>query len=303
MDGLVAAAPVDGAPAVSGVPFYKMTGSGNDFVILDGRVSSPDQWPEPRVKAVCDRRNGVGADGLVVLAPSASDSVRMIYWNADGSRSAMCGNAALCCGRLAVRLGFVSEGEFCLLTDAGPVRVTSSKSGAVEINLPDFQLPSPFRAVAPDSGERWIALVTVGVPHLVVRVDDIEAVEPAVRGRWLRHHPALGPAGANVNFVAHGAAPTDPWLIRTYERGVEDETLACGTGTVAAAAALAARHEASLPVTFRSRGGPQLGVRGQVKSAAFSDAWLAGEGRLLFRGVWGEEGEALSAVATHPNPT
>lgn len=275
---------------MTGVPFYKMTGSGNDFVILDGRETNPEQWPEARVRAICDRRNGVGADGLVILTPLAAEAVRMFYWNSDGSPGAMCGNAALCCSRLATRLQLVRPGEFCLVTDAGPVRVRSNPDGHPEISLPDFDAPRPFLSASLNDGERWISQVTVGVPHLVVRVDDIEAAEPATRGRSLRFHPALGSAGANVNFVAPaGPASGPPWLIRTYERGVEGETLACGTGTVAAAVALAFRGEAPLPLTFRSRGGPELSVRAQLAPDRISGAWLGGEGRLLFRGSWDPE--------------
>jgi diaminopimelate epimerase len=272
---------------MTGVPFYKMTGSGNDFVILDGRSAGPEQWPEARVRAICDRRNGVGADGLVILTPLTSDSVRMTYWNSDGSPGAMCGNAALCCGRLAAELQLVPPGEFCLVTDAGAVRVRSPDAHHhAEINLPDFDPPTPFERTALAEGESWISMVTVGVPHLVVRVNDIETVEPATRGRFLRFHPALGSAGANVNFVAPDTQSVGVWLIRTYERGVEGETLACGTGTVAAAVSLATHREARLPLTFRSRGGLELSVRAQVSADRISEPWLGGEGRLSFRGVW-----------------
>jgi diaminopimelate epimerase len=131
-----------------------------------------------------------------------------------------------------------------------------------------------------------MALLTVGVPHLVVRVEDTEEVDVTARGRTLRHDPRLGPAGANVNFVSPAASANQPWLIRTYERGVEGETLACGTGTVAAALALARRAETGLPATFLSRGGPELTVRADLNSSKATDVWLGGQGQLVFRGVW-----------------
>lgn len=266
--------------------FYKMTGSGNDFVVLDGRTAS-DQWSPTQIRTLCDRRNGVGADGMVILTPAPPDGLRMIYWNSDGSRGAMCGNAALCCGRLAVQLGMIPAGQFCLLSDAGGVLVKSPAQGhSAEINLPAFELPRPFSGAPLASGERWMSLVTAGVPHLVIRVEDIETVEPAIRGRDLRHHPSLGPQGANVNFVSAPVAAGGRWLIRTYERGVEGETLACGTGTVATAVALAARGEAVLPLQFQSRGGPELSVRASLDQARATNVWLRGEGRLLFEGVW-----------------
>jgi diaminopimelate epimerase len=264
-----------------------MTGSGNDFVVLDGRFTSADRWPPDRVRAICDRRNGVGADGLVILTPSTAEGVRMSYWNSDGSHGAMCGNAALCSGRLAVDLEMVQPGEFCLLTDAGVVRVRSQAQGdQAEISLPDCDLPRAVDDLPAAAGEQWLALGTVGVPHIVIRVHDIEAVDVLGRGRLLRAHPRLGPEGANVNFVSAPAGSGEPWLIRTYERGVEGETLACGTGTVASALALAAREEARVPLTFKSRGGPQLRVRARLGTARATDLWLGGEGRLLFRGVW-----------------
>jgi diaminopimelate epimerase len=271
-----------------GMLFYKMTGSGNDFVMLDGRATSPEQWGPARVRAICDRRKGVGADGLVILTPDTAGTVRMSYWNSDGSHGAMCGNAALCSSRLSVYLEMVPPGEFCLLTDAGMVRVISrsqADTDTAEINLPDANLPREVPDIRLMSGEQWMLQGTVGVPHLVVRVDDVEAVDVLSRGRQLRTDPKLGPVGANVNFVSRKAQGSS-WLIRTFERGVEGETLACGTGTVAAALSLAVRGEGDLPLTFQSRGGPELVVRGQVESTPVTDIWLSGQGRLLFRGIW-----------------
>jgi diaminopimelate epimerase len=272
---------------VRGTSFYKMTGSGNDFVMLDGRMTTAEQWSPARIRAICDRRSGVGADGLVILSPSGASEVRMRYWNSDGSHGELCGNAALCGGRMAVQLGLVPAGEFGLRTDAGMVRVRASAIGQdAEINLPDFDAPRAFGAVERILGERWMAFVTVGVPHLVIRVEDIEQVDVPGRGRHLRFHSALGTPGANVNFTSPSPDSPELWLIRTYERGVEGETLACGTGTVAAAAALACSGEARLPVRFRSRGGPELAVRAHLTGSRATGAWLTGEGRLLFRGVW-----------------
>ncbi len=271
---------------MKGTLFYKMTGSGNDFVMLDGRATKPERWSPRRVRALCDRRTGIGADGLVILTPETSGTVRMSYWNSDGSHGAMCGNAALCSGRLSVELEMVSPGEFCLLTDAGMVRVISqAQHDEAEISLPDVELPRASEIEA-SSGERWLSFGAVGVPHLIVRVDDVEDADVLGRGARLRSDPRVGPAGANVNFIGQAGDGDSRWLIRTFERGVEGETLACGTGTVAAALALGSRSEASLPVRFRSRGGPELTVRARLEGSRASDIWLAGQGRLLFRGVW-----------------
>jgi diaminopimelate epimerase len=167
------------------------------------------------------------------------------------------------------------------------VRARSDGSaGTPEINLPDFPLPADVPGLEPWAEERWLVFASVGVPHLVARVEDVERVDLGVRGRSLRLDPSFQPAGANVNFVSSPAPQHSQWLIRTYERGVEGETLACGTGTVAAAVALAARGEARLPVRFRSRAGAELMVRAELTDELASDVWLQGEGRLVFRAVW-----------------
>ena len=267
--------------------FYKMSGSGNDFIVFDGRSIARHEWSAAEIRLLCHRRNGVGADGLVLLTPAPPDGLRMTYWNADGSRGAMCGNAALCCGRLAVQLHLVPAGQFCLQTDVGTVMVrTPRRDETAEINLPDFDILETFSGVPLAAGERWMMFGRAGVPHLVIAVDDIELVDPATRGRALRHHPSLGAEGANVNFIARPSSQGSRWLIRTYERGVEAETLACGTGTVAAAISLAARGEADLPLVFQSRGGSELRVAAVIKGSRASDVWLGGEGRLVYEGLW-----------------
>jgi diaminopimelate epimerase len=282
----VAPAQGDGRAPVTELQFYKMTGSGNDFVVFDGRSTPARIWTPERIRAVCDRRHGVGADGLVILSPGDPGAVRMTYWNNDGSRGAMCGNAALCCTRLAKVMNLISTDTFCLLTDSGPVPVRAlSDANYAEINLPDVSALTQQALPSSGSGEAWISFLRVGVPHLVIRVDDVGAVDVAGRGQALRSDPVLGQEGANVNFVS----PSDQsrlWLIRTYERGVEGETLACGTGTAAAAAALVWRGEASFPVVLRSRGGLRLQVRGRLEADLCSQIWLSGEGRVVYRGVW-----------------
>ena len=269
---------------MKGTVFYKMTGSGNDFVLLDGRSTTPDEWSRRRILEICDRRSGVGADGLVILSPE-DDAVRMTFFNSDGSRAAMCGNAALCSARLSAHLELGPAEGVRLLTDAGVVATRCLDHGErAEIRLPDALVPKAASAIATEAGERSIWLGCVGVPHVIVLVDDIEAVDVMGRGRRLRHDPATGPEGANANFIA--SPGNGPWLIRTFERGVEGETLACGTGTVAAALAVAARAGAKMPLEFRSWGGELLTVRASVKADVATDVWLGGQGKLVFRGVW-----------------
>ncbi len=271
---------------MKGTVFYKMTGSGNDFIMLDGRTSAGCDWTKELITEVCDRRSGVGADGVVLLTPEGPGEVRMVYFNADGSRAAMCGNAALCATRLAAHLEMGPAVGLRLLADAGAVETCCTEpDDRAEIRFPDTDVPKPVTSIAKAPGEREIWLGTVGVPHLLVLVDDVGTVDVPGRGGALRFDPVSGPAGANVNFLSPGD-PAGPWLIRTYERGVEAETLACGTGTAAAALALATRGHLELPAEFRSAGGEVLTVRSRLDGGRAADLWLGGQGRLVFRGVW-----------------
>jgi diaminopimelate epimerase len=263
--------------------FYKMTGSGNDFVVLDGRYHQLDDWPVERIRALCDRRRGIGADGLVVLE-TGPGAVRMHYFNADGSRAEMCGNAALCSTRLAASLGLADPARVNLDTDSGLLRSRVVGPGwLAELGFPEAPIPRPL-PIPLESGERAAYHGIVGVPHLVVEVDDIDAVDLIRRGRALRYDARFGPAGTNVNFVAGTPDPDAGWAMRTYERGVEAETLACGTGTVATALALAGNGRAALPLRIRSRSGAVFSIAGTVGPDRATDVWLAGEGRLVFTG-------------------
>lgn len=275
-----------------GTPFIKMTGSGNDFVFVDGRYSPVRDWPADRISAACDRRRGIGADGLVVLEAEADGPVRMHYFNADGGRAALCGNAALCSTRLAVRLGLASAAGMVLRTDAGELQTRCTGPGHLaEIRFPAFPVP-PAVDLDPAHGETGPAwLGDIGVPHLIVPVTSLGAVDVPGRGRVLRFDPRYGPAGTNVNFVARltGDPEAPGWGVRTYERGVEGETMACGTGTVCAAFALARAGLAELPLRVRTGSGSVLSVSGRIEGDRCEDVWLCGEGRVVFDGVW-EEG-------------
>ncbi|HXG44788.1 MAG TPA: diaminopimelate epimerase [Gemmatimonadales bacterium] len=271
---------------MKGTVFYKMTGSGNDFIMLDGRYTGPADWPAERIVELCDRRMGVGADGLVILTALGDGRVRMDFWNCDGSRAAMCGNAALCSTRLAAFLRMAPAGGMRLVTDAGEFLTRCRATGEeAELNLPDFALPDAPPSLRLRAGESDGTLVVVGVPHLVIRVENLEQPDLMTRGCELRWDPVLGPAGANVNFVTPANGEAGTWSLRTYERGVEGETLACGTGAVAAAAALAQGGFARLPVRIRTRSGRILTVSADLSGREVRNVWLAGEGRLVFTGV------------------
>ena len=261
-----------------------MTGSGNDFVVLDGREHDPAGWPAERIRSVCDRRLGVGADGIVHLGLLPDGAIRMVYYNADGSPAEMCGNAALCSTRLAVRLGIANPDRIRLATDAGMLESRClGPEWMAELKFPSAEVPRSI-AIPLLKGERLAFQGTVGVPHTIILVDDVAGVDVETRGRELRSAPVFEPAGSNINFVGATGNDATPWALRTYERGVEAETLACGTGTIAAALALGGVRLAELPVRIRSRSGSIYSVSGSLGADTATDIWLCGEGRLVFTG-------------------
>jgi len=264
--------------------FHKLTGSGNDFIFVDARTEPAGPLEQPSViDALCARGTGVGADGIVFVEPPRQPSQRFSirYLNRDGSLAELCGNASLCSVRLAAELGIVGEGEeFEFGTTAGPARGRFTVDGP-EIDLQPVADLTPQARFTTQAGERRIGFATVGVPHVVVLCADIEAVDVVGRGRPMRYDPSLR-AGANVNFVA----PMDDgsWAVRTYERGVEAETLACGTGSVATAALLSHWGEATGPTVIRTRSGLPLRVRFRETVPGTVTPSLSGEGRIVFRG-------------------
>ena len=272
-------------PHLIGLPVYKMTGSGNDFVMLDARVSTPADWTPEDMQAVCARGTGIGADGIVFVAPgSQPGAVRMTYYNADGSHAAMCGNAALCSTTLAAHLGLGTPDGVDLETDAGTYRSRAIEAGRAELHLAPIDAPAAVPGLSLVANERQAALSRVGVPHLIVLVDNVDNVALQERGRALRFDSGLAPEGANVNFISQDEAGA--WRMRTYERGIEGETLACGTGAVGAACAIQEWGLGQLPINIQSRSGRVLGVRAtKAQSGRYDDVWLAGEGRMVFRGV------------------
>ena len=268
----------------TGRVFYKMSGSGNDFVVVDAMTSPADGLMlPPAVQALCARGTGIGADGLVLLEPSGIADYRMTYLNSDGSRADLCGNASLCSARLASELGLFQGRSFRIETDAGILNARLLDDGP-EIDLQpvvDVRRNLPFR-LAP--GERAIGYALAGVPHLVVRVDDSATVDVGERGRSLRNDPSLE-HGANVNFVSCDAGGA--WRVRTFERGVEGETLACGTGAVATAILLAEAGEINEVVSLITRAGRALRVRLARDGAGWLPS-LSGEARIVFQGQFGE---------------
>jgi diaminopimelate epimerase len=274
-------------PVGAGRQFYKMTGSGNDFVFFDVR-SEPAGALETveGIRELCAPGTGIGADGIVFLSNDPAADFRIRYYNRDGSLASLCGNASLCSARLARELGIASgEGDFRFESDDGMIRARI-REGIPEIDLQPIRELDPAFLESLHDGEQRIGFARVGVPHLVLLVDDVDQVDVLGRGRPLRSHPALTD-GANVNFVSPD--PSGAWRIRTYERGVEDETLACGTGTVAAAALLAAWGLGAAETSLVTRSGRPLTVRFATREGATIPS-LGGEGRIVFRGELPSDG-------------
>jgi len=275
--------------------FWKMSGSGNDFVVFDSRELEEDAGPWERpaaVQALCARGTGVGADGVVVLAKPgrAGAALAMRYYNSDGSRGAFCGNATLCVTRLATDLGIGTGGQLTIQTDSGLVPARMGPAGP-EIDLPavsESLTDVPNLRVA--EGERRIGFALAGVAHLVVRCDDVERVAVSERGRELRWSD-FRPGGANVNFVS---VRDGRWSIRTFERGVEGETLACGSGAIASAILLARWNESGDATSLITRSGRALRVRLGRKGESWKPK-LAGEGRIVFTGELAEWSPAAAA--------
>ena len=238
--------------------FVKMHGAGNDFVMIDGRnLSGP--LTAPTVAALCDRRTGIGADGLIVLGQAkASDAdFVMTYFNADGYPAEMCGNGARCSVAFAHTIGLA--GRSCRFdTDAGTLDGALREDGTVDVALPSWR-DLDLDVKVTESPWPTLHRCNTGVPHLVIPVDDVSDVPVAEWGRRLREDPLFAPAGTNVNWIAP-TAEGDGYRIRTYERGVEAETLACGTGASAAAVVMCQLKEATSPVTMYTRGGHRLVV-------------------------------------------
>lgn len=257
---------------------FRLSGAGNDFLAL----AEPERLPGPEaIRAWCTRGLSLGADGLFILSRRAG-TVVMDYFNADGRPAELCLNGTRCAARLAFELGW-AEGEVALVTGAGPVTARAAGATRVAVELPLVAEPPRELTVELD-GRLWEGLrTTVGVPHLVLPwAESLAAAPVATVGPRLRRHPAFGGDGANVNFVRF-AAP-ERMEIRTYERGVEAETLACGTGVVAAAAVGLLIRRVRLPAVALTRGGHELEVDAETRGRRMPKSWtLTGDARLLAR--------------------
>lgn len=263
--------------------FWKMNGAGNDFVVVDNRDGSHDLSRE-QIALICNRQRGVGADGYLAVEPAQNGAdFRMRYYNADGGEAEMCGNGARCFARFVNQLEGNSLSGTSFETIAGVIR---SEFLGDEVRI---QLSEPFDLVLGAeldlAGETYtVHSVNTGVPHAVLFVDDLVGVDIRKLGSATRFHDHFAPAGTNVNFV--GVLAPDHIAIRTYERGVEDETLACGTGMVACAII---HHELTgtpSPIKVNVAGGETLEVAFEKsESGTYENVTLLGPAEFTFEGT------------------
>ena len=264
--------------------FVKMNGAGNDFVMLDNR-SGNLHLTEQQINLLCDRHRGIGADGLLVLEIVKNETpYRMRYYNADGIEVEMCGNGARCFTQYLAQLEKIS-GQIAFQTQAGIIQGTLQGNQVQILMSAPFDLQLNKQLQLDQDQKRELHSINTGVPHAVLFVNDLEIAPVVEKGRKIRHHAHFAPAGTNVNFVQI----KEPQLlaIRTYERGVEDETLACGTGVVASALIHHLLSGAPSPIFVITQGGDKLQVDFQTTEnpLQITQVALTGPADFVFSGT------------------
>ena len=264
------------------LPFVKMSGTGNDFILIDHRKPRIAREVMPEfARLVCRRRFSVGADGLIFIEDSDQADFKWLFFNADGSEAEMCGNGARCAAR------------FAYINGIAPAHMRfETIAGLIEANVSDINVsvlmttPKEFRLdVEIDSDGKPLLLHTVdtGVPHAVIFVDNYDQIDVRKLGSLIRHHQEFMPAGTNVNFVM--PLEGGGYKVRTYERGVENETMACGTGAVAVALIAAVKGMADSPVRIVTSGNDQLSIIFDLKKGpAATNVFLKGPAHVIYNG-------------------
>jgi len=257
------------------IPFHKYQGTGNDFVLIDQRKTRHLTRTDTKIiQHLCDRRFGIGGDGLILLQNHPDHDFEMIYFNADGRESTLCGNGGRCIVAFAKHLGIINQKANFLAID-GPHEATINGHDYVSLRMLD--VPT-F-----EQGEDYFVIDT-GSPHYVVFVEDLDDIDVVENGQAIRYSQRFKKEGINVNFVEK---QKDQLLVATYERGVEDETLSCGTGVTAAAIAYQALHDTpeTGEVAIHSKGG-QLSVKlSKNEKGGAANIWLQGKATRVFEGV------------------
>jgi diaminopimelate epimerase len=275
--------------------FYKMTGTGNDFILIDNRNGILDaDHCQDFVRKACRHKLSVGADGVILIENDPEIDFRWRFFNADASEAEMCGNGARCAARFAYLTGIVNKRKLSFRTIAGIIRAELLENSVKVLMTSPHGLELGIRLEA--EGRPFnLDFINTGVPHAVcfAATDrELESTDVEHWGRALRFHPHFQPAGANVNFVL----VRDPHdiVVRTYERGVEGETLACGTGAIASTLIAAARDQVASPVEVKTRSGESLTIHFQRRQMGqtgpeFGEVYLEGEARVSYEAdLWSE---------------
>jgi diaminopimelate epimerase len=268
------------------IEFFKMSGSGNDFILIDNRnqslnVSNITDF----VKTVCERKVSVGADGLIIIENSDRADFRWRFFNADGSEVEMCGNGGRCAARFATIKGIAKE-NLSFETQAGIIDA-EVRGDVVKLRLTDpHQMRVDF-SIPIEKQSSEVSFINTGVPHVVHFVKNLDMFDVFAIGRKIRYHSEFQPAGTNANFVETKDRKTI--RVRTYERGVEDETLACGTGAVASALISSAKGLVESPVDVRVQSGELLKIYFSKADSGFRDIYLEGKAKVVYEGrIWDE---------------
>ena len=268
------------------IPFMKMSGSGNDFILIDHREPFlKEDRLKDFIQKVCQRRVSVGADGLILIERSKKADFKWRFYNADASEPEMCGNGGRCAARFAYLKGIAGP-SLKFETLAG---ILSAQVDGKKVKL---EMTKPFglkldETLLVDGEKEVFSSINTGVPHAVLFREDLEKLDIVKIGREIRHHSHFAPAGTNVNFVR--AEKGASLSVRTYERGVEGETLACGTGVVASALIAAFKGLVKSPVTVKTRGGEVLTVHFEIEGKEVKRVFFEGEVHMIYEAEMWEE--------------
>ena len=249
--------------------FYKYQGTGNDFIMIDNRNLHFDKTATATVKRLCDRRLGIGADGLILIQDHPDFDFEMVYFNADGNIGSMCGNGGRCAVKFARRLTIISDEAYFLAADG-------DHHASVESDVVFLKMANVTEIEQTDNAY----YLKTGSPHYVQFVDNLHAFEVFNEGKNIRNNNRFKEVGTNVNFAE--ILPDNTLFVRTYERGVEDETLSCGTGVTATALAAHLKGFES-PVKIKTLGG-ELQVSFEKDGDLYHNIYLSGPAKMVFKG-------------------
>lgn len=268
------------------IQFYKMSGSGNDFIVIDNRRNQMGSVQRREfAQRVCKRRMSVGADGLIIIETSNDADFKWHFLNADGSDATMCGNGARCAARFACLTGLAGS-RMTFETGAGLIEAEVD-GHMVQLKMTDPVDLCMNETVKVDGHTETVHRINTGVPHAILVADDLEAAPVDTLGRLIRYHRRYAPEGTNVNFIQH--RPDGTVAMRTYERGVEAETLACGTGAVAGAIIASRLFDLDSPVRMIVRSGLPLDISFCNNENSYQNVYLKGEARIIYHGRLGKE--------------